>query len=371
MLHYPFGPSQLSRRMSCHASYQMERPLPDPPPKVDSIAGTTAHDLASTCLLISLDTGYLDDPYVYIDDICKETGKKFTRDMAEAVEEYLHYVFDIIEDDDLVFVETLFKGFHLDSEFGGTPDCIILRKGKIICIDFKFGFIKHIAEWNAQLLGYILMAYKTHTAHQFEQHIVQPRINNYDGWSFRYPQLLSFQQHLKSTFREARKDNPSFGPSEEGCRWCKYAPKCVALHKHHSIQLTIDFDDDLPRPRDLTLAESVRIVNHKSQFLRWFEAVELNMIHATLQGEGPESKKVIQNYGKRKWKKNVTVASLARDLGVSPSKLAETKLKTPTQLEASLKRELKKYWTREKSKLLLVDSEDKRLAVTTKADFEG
>jgi hypothetical protein len=138
----------------------------------------------------------------------------------------------------------------------GTGDCLIISEDTLHVVDYKHGKgVKVEAPHNPQLMLYALGAYKgwslIHELKHIKFTIYQPRIDNVAEWECSVEELLNFGELVRAKVKEIE-NNPTFRPTEEGCRFCKARATCRARANHFlEIAGFTDKEPDLIDPSEV------------------------------------------------------------------------------------------------------------------------
>jgi hypothetical protein len=112
--------------------------------------------------------------------------------------------------------------------------------------------------------------------------IIQPRQKGVTQSVVSYDDLLEFRALAVATIDLALGDDPQFGPSEEGCRWCPASGVCRA-------QMRWALQQDFGDPNVLTTEEIAELLNREAalrQALDNLRSHALNMMAAGLPVPG-------------------------------------------------------------------------------------
>jgi hypothetical protein len=118
----------------------------------------------------------------------------------------------------------------------GTADVVIKSALRTDVIDYKYGYgIAVFAKENLQLTSYLGMAEPfldfPDTKRELFIHICQPPKQIFSTWQLDYQKLYEIVLGtITDAITEARGPNPSFGPSESACRFCKANMRCKPRH---------------------------------------------------------------------------------------------------------------------------------------------
>ncbi|MEQ1651029.1 MAG: DUF2800 domain-containing protein, partial [Hyphomicrobium sp.] len=180
--HSALGASKAKQWLACPGSVALAaRFEPDPPGKA-AREGTAAHAWAEFCLAngeVDAD-GYIDAEYPSAE--LAALNVPMTREMADAINVYLEFVWSVLQADDELHVERRFSLEFIAPGMFGTNDCAVLkRKARTLhVIDYKHGAGVYVDEKdNVQTQYYALGALHAFIAEgPFDKivlTIVQPR----------------------------------------------------------------------------------------------------------------------------------------------------------------------------------------------------
>lgn len=262
----------------------------------------------------------------------------------------------------------------------GTLDIASLEGTILHVLDAKFGrhFVSQIE--NPQMLLYAIGAVDSLKAlgdkiTDVYLHIGQPRAGSQDpeGWHITAGELADWVKWFRKRAREVERavpmppvDTPAFNswykeflkPSDEGCRFCPFAPVCPALKK--------EFDEMVKNAKDAASADEFELVDATNEALssclskadrveRYIKAVRSEATRRISDGNDvPEWKLVKGRAGNRKWAdedkalKRLLSHGLSQDDSHSPRKIL-----SPAKAEKALKKVLDKEEAKEVIELLV------------------
>lgn len=226
--HSIFGSSSLPRIIACPASVGEELKAGLRPTSIYAEKGTELHAWTEQALKAK-------DPYAYI--YSQKISIEDTAYILDAVE----YVLSVLALHPPGAVMELEAKGSLASyglpEVFGTMDVVIKSPMRTDVIDHKFGHgVAVYAKDNYQLVSYLGMSVPfisaPDTDHELYVHINQPPLNIYDpwrvDWDVMYQMILG---DISDAIAKARSEDPPFGPTAKGCRFCNANMGCTARHK--------------------------------------------------------------------------------------------------------------------------------------------
>ena len=196
-VHYPIGPSSLSRVFKCPGSLRLAQGRETTTSQY-ATEGSLAHDLAAKAL-----TGEGGSVIMFESD-----------EMADHVQGYVAFCRSILKNCSRWAVETTYESKEI-REFGGTADFVaVIREGDrsvLHVVDFKYGAGVPVGvENNPQLLAYLLLAREDLGEHDaYRASIYQPRTSGEAAETVEYDRgdLEEFRKTLLDAISEERKDD--------------------------------------------------------------------------------------------------------------------------------------------------------------------
>ena len=374
--HSEFSPSGSSRWISCPASIALSRCFPKvekPSGNIYAEEGTAAHELAAFVLK---------NPDI---EVSSQLGKKFnnqfvTRDMINAVDEYIKYIDSAMQIDTEMWIETKIPLFYIAEDQHGTADCVLLfnentSKWVIEIIDYKHGQGNVVeVENNTQLRTYAcgVLEYLAKHKIRFSEFdtikltIVQPRAPHANG-SIRseFVNIKSLREHkqiCKNAVRLANSDDPPFNPSEETCLWCEVKPVCKSFAKFNIEMARIEFDDIINAEDDkdfsnklfvidntISNKELLAIYNKINCFSKWLLSIKEYVHDQMVLGKKIPGLKVVRGRSNRQWENEEELLtkfemlvewSEELDLQLEYGDIFNRKLKSPAQVEKTLDKDI-------------------------------
>jgi hypothetical protein len=387
--HSEYSPSGGKRWVNCPASIRMVKEAP----KKESSSfyaneGTAAHELAALCLEEET------VPSMYI-------GKQFNKiiadtHMARETNKYVDYVLGKVTWDSQLFVETRIPMFNLEEDMFGTSDAIIISKDTFEIIDLKYGKgVLVEAEDNYQLAIYaigIVEWLKTEGIHYSDETeitltIVQPRAPHIEGpirsWMVTIAGLKELSHKIKKAVHNSKSENPSFGPSDENCRWCEASPFCKPFAEYNVKAAQLEFADfakpknefsnSLADRNSLSLDQLAKILKHSKAIEQWLKGVTEFAIEEMRRGKEIPTYKLVYGRSIRAWENQVAAEELILDKGIEIEELYTKKFKSPTQMEKTLEpkiwEEVKELVFKPTGKITLAPETDGRSSVSP--DYEA
>lgn len=366
--HALLSPSASARWIACPGSVLITKDMPnEPSPYAEE--GTRAHAEAERIIRAYLKGAPLPDSVPEF----PELGQ------------YLRYVERLREDGAFVIPESRVSVEGITTETGakGTADLIALLGDTLEIVDLKWGAgVPVEAENNTQMAIYAMAALDAYEYlgpfENVRMTICQPRVNEAPvTWTITVDEL----NELRAKIREAavrallQADGsltPTFGPTKEGCRFCKARGSCAAYAKMAHEISKVDFPELGDEP---ILPPEVRAeIFFKLDAVRaWVESFESQMLEEALAGKRfPGIKLVKARAGARKWKDEQEADDLLAATKLPPENRYESKLISPTSAEKLWKAglmadeewdKLKEVIIRPEPKTILAPASDKRAEV--------
>lgn len=203
------------------------------------------------------------------------------------------------------------------SDCWGTADVVIRWPGGIEVIDAKFGQGVIVEPTDPQLFCYALGKMKKDTK-SITLTIAQPRAFHPKGPI----RSITVDEYAMAAFCEVLKkaaaatDDPDAQavPSEDGCRFCRYAPKCpelaaVALERVQQVFQPVpiggsvtQLEKNLTRePSELALEQRAFILQNEALISGWLKRVKDFATEEEKQGRHTPGFKLVSGRGSRDW----------------------------------------------------------------------
>lgn len=402
--HSEYSPSGSSRWIHCPASIQVIREMDRPDSGGDNFfaqEGTAAHELGSFCL----------DESIAVDS---QEGNIFNdieadREMCKYIQGYVDYVNNACYESSILWVENRLSLEHIRNDMFGTADAIIwnLIPGtnvldELEVIDLKYG--RGVAveiEDNSQLMLYAIGALAHLFRHGVEIKegcdikftIYQPRCPHVNGTvrsDYKtVAQLRDFQKEVVLAIELSEEEEPYFGPTEHGCRWCPVAPVCKAYTAFNLEQAKIEFSDFKMAPDHFkkklmanvyTVSELATVLSHIKAITQWCKFVEGYAIEQMKQAKPMKGWKLVYGRSNRAWKdEGVGAAKALVEYGTDEERMWKKKFITPAVAEKELTEGewllVKDFIHKPQGKITLAPERDGRDAIDfneeAKSEWEG
>lgn len=354
----------------------MSRGRPDRP-SIYAIEGTAAHDVAAQCLRDDRDANEFLDRYIDViedgadgNDIAHKIP--VDEEMVEGVQLYLDMCAEDndygFSPDNIVFVEQRVSLNDLYPDFPeplfGTCDYGVYKPAaqRLVVDDFKYGAGVIVdAVGNDQIryyaLGLLLLpVLRDKTIKTIELKICQPR-GYHAGEGPISSEVITVEELLewadKVWMPAARRSLAPDAPLAAGphCLFCRASGDCEAERANALTHAMVAFDDlnamplpgaGPPRVETLTVEELSKILEHSGEIAMWLRSVRERAFALMNVGIEVPGWKVVSKKGRRKWLSDDpkdTAAQMIFTFGVPPEVIwAEPKLKSPRQLEISIKK---------------------------------
>jgi hypothetical protein len=381
--HHRFGASGAETWMTCAAAIQAQEGKPDTP-SIHAQTGTVAHHVAEQCLLNGTDAiKWKGQRFESLE------GEKFIEpiivdtEMVEALQLYIDYCRNLPGEHHVEQRVDLSTWTH---DGFGTADYIAVHENVLTVVDLKYGYTPVDAYQNKQLSLYALGALEEYDNGQIDTIrlvVWQPRVRDEaDVYELTTAELYDFGVKVKHAVDRALSKEPTFTPSEKGCRWCKAKPTCRALadtaqlaaiegFKPMTQQLTIR------NATELTKEETAQIMLSAGAIRKFLDAVEENALHAIRNGETLPGVKAVEGQSNRKWIDEDKAEKVLARAKFKEKERFKLKLLTPTQALKEWKirgldeAKLEKHYTRPPGKLKLVPESAAGKAVTFTKPTDG
>lgn len=250
----------------------------------------------------------------------------------------------------------------------GTGDCLIVSKGKLHVIDFKYGLgILVNAVKNSQMMLYALGALKRfekeYEIKKIKMTIFQPRRDNVTTWETSTYALKRWAvKYLRPRAELAFKGEGKYQPGEH-CQFCRAANRC---RSRAEANLKIA-QQEFKKPDLLSETEITDILKQIPELKKWIEDVWEYATSEALKGKEWTGLKLVEGRSNRKYKDEEKVAEACKKAGYKD--IYETKLITITAMEKLLGKKtfnevLADLVEKPAGKLTLVTEDDPRPAIT-------
>lgn len=198
----------------------------------------------------------------------------------------------------------------------GTGDCIIVSKGRLHIIDFKYGQgVLVEAEDNPQMKLYALGALglfeEKYQIKKVKMTIFQPRRENVSTWEITVNRLKKWaEKELKPKAEKAFKGEGQYCPGE-WCLFCKAAIKCRA-RAEDKLKLA---QSEFKLPPLLTDAEIEDVLIKLPDIKKWAEEIQAYALAQALGGKEWSGFKLVEGRSNRKYANEQEVAKAAERAG--------------------------------------------------------
>lgn len=364
--HSAIGASSAYRWWQCPGSVRLCEGIEDTASEY-AAEGTRAHEFAEYCLTTSITDASGPDAREHV---------HWTRDIAEAVQEYLDLIWPRVTDGAELEVERRFHLTDIDEDAFGTNDAMIYypKKKLLEIFDYKHGAgVSVDAEDNKQLLYYALgaaLAKDNLPIEQITMWIVQPRCSHPEGsvrsWTITSEDLLDWAGDLKQAVARTKDPDAPLVAGDQ-CRWCPAAAICPANRDHAIDGARLDFTD----PAELSETDLSDLLDRVSHIEAWIRSVREYAYTRAMAGDPPRGYKLVQKRPSRKWADEKGAIKYIRRRGLLEEDYYERKLKSVAQIEKQLEKDdreaLNDFVIKESSGLTLAPDSDRRSAVTPSA----
>lgn len=308
----------------------------------------------------------------------------YSDDLMEAVEDYVAFVIEKIEDakreckSPLFSVEQRVDISEYSPDCFGTADMVIVTDKVAHVIDLKLGRgVEVSAEENPQLMAYGLgvleMAEMLYDIETVRLTIFQPRINNFSTWDITPNALKTWgEEILKPRSAMALAGAGEF-QAGSWCRFCKARNQCRARAEEFLRLAKMEFR----QPALLSDDEIAKIISVSDELAKWAADVyAYAQDQAITHGKEWNGYKLVEGRSNRKYSSDDEVAEAAKAAGYTD--IYKKTLIGVTEMERLMgKKEfariLGKLVYKPAGKITLVPDTDKREAIkktTATADFQ-
>jgi len=369
--HARFSPSSAKQYMNCPPSLFLGEQFKDEESQY-AAEGTAGHDLAEHLIKKHLKLRSR-----------RPVSNYYSDELVEAVEEYLAFVIEQIEEARRICRDPVFSvELRVDvSEYVagcfGTADMVVITDKVVHIIDLKLGKgVPVYAEENPQLmiygLGVLWMAELLFDIEMVRLTIFQPRLNNSSTWDISTSDLKQWgESELKLKAAMALAGNGEFS-SGSWCRFCKARNQCRARTEEFLKLAQMEFrKPDLLN--DEEMAEVLKVSDELSKWASDVYAYAQN--EAITHGKEWSGFKLVEGRSNRKYSSEEEVGEAAKAAGYAD--IYKSALIGITEMEKLMgKKEFARILGhlvyKPQGKITLVPETDKREAIcqaTAEADF--
>ncbi len=379
--HAVLSASASSRWLHCTAAPRLEEKFPDTK-STAADEGTLAHELSEIKLNSRIALLYkrkstpeqTRERREAVDRIINHP--LYNAEMEDYTDEYVAYVMEtfnaaLAEDPDAeIFVEVKTDLTVYIPEGFGTSDVVILCRGWVIVIDFKYGKgVRVSAQNNSQgklyALGILEMFKRDYAVHTVQMQIVQPRLGSIDVWETTVSELKEWA--VMTVVPKAREAFAGTGPQITGswCQFCKARIGCKAL-KDDALSYAIRLfgeEDSLVSTEDL-----IEVYEAASRISGYLSAVTSYLYKQAYNGKKLPGYKLVEGRATRKITDPEALKINLMLEGVPVKDITKTELLSMTVLEKQIGKETFKriagrLITRPPGKPSLVPESDQRRAM--------
>ena len=370
--HARFSPSAAHRRLNCPPSLVLEEQFQGEE-SAYAAEGSAGHALAE----------HLIKKHLKIRSK-RPVSDYYSDDLLEAVDEYVSYVINEIEEAKrtckapIFSVEQQVDASEYVDECFGTADMVIVTDKVAHIIDLKLGKgVAVFAEENPQLmiygLGILSMAEILYDVEIVRMTIFQPRLNNSSTWDIAPDDLKNWgEEVLKPRGAMALMGAGEF-KSGNWCRFCKARNKCRARAEQFLELAKMEFK----APALLSEEEIAEVLKVSDELSKWASDVyAYAQEQAIVHGKEWSGFKLVEGRSNRKYSSEEEVAEAAMAAGYKD--IYKSSLVTITEMERLMgKKEFNKILghlvCKPQGKITLVPESDKREAInntTAAAEFQ-
>lgn len=310
--------------------------------------GNVAHALLAICVDLRMSPREFIGESIYVEQFDKQC--EVDAEMGEETDKAYEYIMDFITKGAIVWVE---QKFQLDKTLPGekgTADIVILvvENGELILrvMDFKYGrgIIVLVAN-NSQIKLYALGALDNLLTYEqrlklkkIVLHVVQPRMNNIDGWSMKKGELELFR--VEAHGRHAETKDPlirKFVPGTH-CRFCDVQNRCTTLKKS-AFKLSLEDEenpsfDSFKNPETMSDDDLAELWPMLEFLGAWTSNVKKYMTEQAQRGREFMGLKLIAGKkGNRAWKDNTKADVFMKKKGLDDDQCYEKVILTVAKAE--------------------------------------
>lgn len=301
-------------------------------------------------------------------------------EMEQYTDEYVDFVMEQVirerrrDENTQVLIEQRLDFSCFVPDGFGTGDCLIVSKGRLHIIDFKYGQgVLVEAEDNPQMKLYALGALEQfgeqYQIKKVKMTIFQPRRENVSTWETTAFKLKTWaKKDLKPKAERAFKGEGEYCPGE-WCLFCKAAVKCRA-RAEEKLRLA---QSEFKLPPLLTDTEIEEVLAKLPDLKKWAEEIQDYALQAALGGKEWQGFKLVEGRSVRKYTDEDSVVTAAVNAGYHD--IFKKTLITITEMErlmgkAEFERILGNLVVKLQGKPTLVPDTDRRPAINVSAKNE-
>ena len=308
--HAILSASSSHRWLNCNPSARLELEFEDRETTAAS-EGTAAHALCEHKLKRRLKLRS-DRPVSEFDN---DEMEQYTDDYADFVMEQVTRERRRDAETQVLIEQRLDFSCYVPDGFG-TGDCVIVSKGRLHIIDFKYGQgVLVDAEENPQMKLYALGALREfgekYQIKRVKMTIFQPRRENVTTWETTVCRLKRWaDKDLKPKAEKAYNGEGNYCPGE-WCLFCKAAVKCRA-RAEEKLRLA---QSEFKLPPLLTDAEIEAVLEKLPDMKKWAEEIQDYALTSALNGKEWKGFKLVEGRSVRKYSDEDEVAKAAMSAG--------------------------------------------------------
>lgn len=326
------GGSSARRVMKCPGSVALAAKVPQRPSSSYADEGTLLHEVLAQMLSLDIPAEAL---------LGKTYGSAvLTEDLIDEKIVPLMKLLDELDPDksmEYVVEANVSFGDVLEGVFGSAD--IIGRRGKTAVVaDWKTGQgIAVAAEESEQLLFYCAAALHTPDlkwvfdgAEDVELAIMQPG-RPLSRWKTTFARVLEFERELTAAVKKSAQPNAPLALGDH-CRFCPARAICPLMNGEVDRALK-------QQVKALDAAGLAAALDKVALLKAWMEDVEELGQFALSEGGKLPGWKLVNKRATRKWADDKIAVSTLLGIGLKVGELTETKMKSPAQIEALLKKQ--------------------------------
>lgn len=389
--HSEFGASASYRWLNCPGSVQLSRKAPPQRESVFALEGTKAHACLEEILNDVIDC-YFCDFEAALEWIrkYKPSNPEFDPDMIRHGKNAAAWIMkEFYQRGGEIRCEQKVSSepFTTKGQFGTLDAALIEPFGRLTIVDYKYGAGIAVDPKSPQLIYYALaVSHEFH--HNFEEVelvVIQPRAHHESGKRIRrarisVDEMLSWETRFRKGVKVALSKEPPL-VSGDWCRFCPAAAMCPELVERNFERAQIVFSkvdgiESVPEPRLVKEWDIGTMLQAADKLEIWIEQLRSHAFHMIQNGERIDGYKLVQKRSTRKWANPEKVKNFFGDMAYH-----DPEMKSPAQLEASIKKLVKDKATRAQlleaiknetigvsSGVTMVKEGDKREAIGSRAE---
>lgn len=374
--HALLSASSAHRWLKCTKSAKLEEQFPDTTSEAAK-EGTLAHELAEMKVRNYFNPGDVSKRKLSFAIKKFKENSLWDDEMLAHTDTYLDYIREVsikLPSEPFVEVEKRVDYSKYAPQGFGTADLIMIQGNTLHVIDFKYGKgVLVSAEENPQMMLYALGAYESckilYPITHIHLGIVQPRLpDGISDWECSLEDLLKFGEFVQERAALASAGLGEFAPEEKTCRFCRAKKQCRA-RSDYNVKQAFNLGE---LPPLITNEEAGQRLLAMRDVAAYQKDLQEWALAECLAGKEVPGWKAVEGRRSRDWTDmDAAFEKLTKNGIVEEALLWEKKPLTLAQVEKTIGKKdftesVGEYVIQKPGKPALVESSDKRIAITNK-----